>query len=243
MFITKCWFIGTQSQRLSPAAAQTACSIIWTTRQLQQLLGQLAKLPASLTLCLMLMFAEIFYLSVEDGFDLYCWSELRSHTTVPLNLHTISSRTGYNHHVADPARGITASMLHRMDLSVVIRPGGRHIRSNPHNGELGVQQTCTQAVACTAPQLPTVGSLTPSNSPCNPWVCCLQDTMAVSNARVLFHWRHWCCGLCVTSLEEHFNLEDVQASSAAQLTAAVTLHTCVLSNLLKNPGFLSTSSF
>jgi hypothetical protein len=38
----------------------------------------------------------------------------------------------------------------------------------------------------------------------------LQDSMVVTDQRVLFLWRRWLCGMSLVSCEESFYLDDLQ---------------------------------
>jgi hypothetical protein len=38
----------------------------------------------------------------------------------------------------------------------------------------------------------------------------LQDSMVVTDQRVLFLWRRWFCGMSLMSMEEAFFLDDLQ---------------------------------
>jgi hypothetical protein len=54
----------------------------------------------------------------------------------------------------------------------------------------------------------------------------LQDSMVVTDQRVLFLWRRWLCGMSLVSMEESFYLDDLQVIYMIQIPAITPGGTC-----------------
>lgn len=57
---------------------------------------------------------------------------------------------------------------------------------------------------------------------CRPSFSCLQSNIVITDRRVLLLWRRWVCGMCAESLEEAYNLSDLQVRGLLNL-----LHTSI----------------